>query len=95
MTREKKRLLFVELTINPPGGGGCVAAWALQTLRDDYAVDLFAWMPVDFDAINRYYGTALYPKDFSIWNAPGWLNWIVSHDPEPWNTQLCILDADC
>jgi glycosyltransferase involved in cell wall biosynthesis len=83
----KKRLLVVEPVINPPGGAQCVAAWALQALRDEYTVDLITWTPVDFEEINRFYGTKLIPGDHKAWSAPAWLRKIISLDPDIWSIQ--------
>jgi hypothetical protein len=54
-----KRLLLVYHTMQPPGGGGAVGAWALQALRARYEVTLLTWRPVDFASVNRAYGTDL------------------------------------
>ncbi len=86
MTRAP-RLLFVEPVLNPPGGSSCVAAWALQALRDDYAIDLLTWEPVDFDQINRFYGTTLDATEYTRMHAPAWLRRLVALDPDPYSVQ--------
>lgn len=64
MSERRKRLLFVQPSLQPPGGGNSVAAWMIQALRDDYDVTVLSWVPIDIDEINRYYGTTLQLKDF-------------------------------
>lgn len=59
--RRRPRLLFLQPSLQPPGGGNGVCAWMLQALRDDYDLDLLTWRRVDFAAVNRYYGTDLDP----------------------------------
>lgn len=60
-----KRVLVVNPKVAPPGGGECVAAWAIQALRERYAVSVLAFEPPDVEALNEYYGTSLQPGDFS------------------------------
>ncbi len=68
----RRRLLLVQPSLQPPGGGNAVAVWFLTALKDLYEVTVFAWEPVDLDAINLYYGTSLKPSDFRVIMAP-WL----------------------
>jgi glycosyltransferase involved in cell wall biosynthesis len=61
----RPRILIVQPSLQPPGGGNGVCAWAVQALRDAYALTLLTWVPVDVDAINAYYGTSLRSTDFT------------------------------
>lgn len=61
-----KRVLVVHPWIRPLGGAHAVAAWALQALRDVAEVTLVTWTAVDLERVNRYYGTALKPRDFRL-----------------------------
>lgn len=54
-----KRLLLVHHTMQPPGGGAAVGAWALQALRGRYDVTVLTWTPVELAGVNRVYGTDL------------------------------------
>lgn len=54
-----KRVLFVQRSVNPPGGGNAIAAWMLQALTPDHDVTLLCSEPPRWDDINAYYGTAL------------------------------------
>jgi len=58
-TPAARTLLFVQPSFNPPGGGNGVAAWMLEALSRDYACTLLTHEAPDFDAINRFYGTAI------------------------------------
>jgi glycosyltransferase involved in cell wall biosynthesis len=60
-----KRVLVVQPSLNPPGGGNAVAAWILQALRDLYRLDVLTWEPIDLAGINRHCGTSLTPADFT------------------------------
>ena len=57
---------MIQPSLQPPGGGNGVAAWMLQALRRDHALSVLSWVPVDLDAINRYYGTSLGPQDLTL-----------------------------
>jgi glycosyltransferase involved in cell wall biosynthesis len=84
---EKKRILVIHTEAVLPGGGQCVLAWGLEALRADYTVDILGWAPIDFDAVNRSFGTVLKSSDFRVWSAPAWLDWIVLRDPFPYSFQ--------
>lgn len=60
------KLLFVQPSINPPGGGNLVACWMLQALRDDHDLTLLTWTPPDLAECNRFFGTSLRPSDFTL-----------------------------
>jgi glycosyltransferase involved in cell wall biosynthesis len=55
----RPRLLFVQPSLNPGGGGNGVAAWMLQALAQDFDCTLLTLETPRFDMIDRYYGTAL------------------------------------
>ncbi|HJU41415.1 MAG TPA: glycosyltransferase [Vicinamibacterales bacterium] len=60
----KRRVLLVQPSLQPPGGGNGVAAWVLQALVPTHRVTVLSWRPVDINPINRFFGTTLAPKDF-------------------------------
>ncbi len=64
------RVLFLQPSMQPPGGGNGVAAWMLQALCAAHEVTLFTWVAVDLDAINRFWGTSLRPGDFRVRRVP-------------------------
>jgi glycosyltransferase involved in cell wall biosynthesis len=66
----KRRLLLVHSRLTSKGGGDAVGAWALQALREHYAISLATLAPVDCDAINDSFGTTLSPSDFELHVAP-------------------------
>lgn len=78
----RKRILFLQVNINPPGGGQSVAAWALQALKDEYAITFVTWKPPQWEAVNRFYGTQLHPSQFHALHMPAWLRRLVALDPD-------------
>jgi glycosyltransferase involved in cell wall biosynthesis len=67
----RKRVLVVHPYVTGSGGGNVVAAWALEALRDEFAVTLATLGPVDCAAVNRNFGTSLKDGDFAVRIAPG------------------------
>lgn len=72
-----KRALVIDPGLNNPGGGTCVAAYALQALREGFEVTLLSWNPVDFGPVNAAFGTTLEPGDFRFLRVPDW--WRRAH----------------
>jgi glycosyltransferase involved in cell wall biosynthesis len=66
----RRRLLLVTNTLQPPGGGSAIGAWAIQALKDTYAVTALTWTPVDLSAINRYFGTSIEPGELATITVP-------------------------
>jgi len=62
----RPRVLIAHPYLHPSGGGNSVAAWALQALREEFAVTLGTLGPVDCEAVNRSFGTSLRPEDFAV-----------------------------
>jgi glycosyltransferase involved in cell wall biosynthesis len=54
-----KKVLMVQPSLQPPGGGNAVCAWILEALKNDYDLTVLSLHPVDLAPINRHYGTAL------------------------------------
>ncbi len=69
------KLLFCSVNLNPPGGGQCVGAWALQGLRQDWDVTVLCARRPNFAALNRHFGTSLEERDFRFVQIP----WLVRH----------------
>lgn len=59
-----RRVLLVQPSLQPPGGGNGVAAWMLQALCHSHRVTVLSWRPVDVEPINRFFGTSLGASDF-------------------------------
>ena len=59
-----KRVLLVQPSMQPPGGGNGVAAWVLQALVAEHRVTVLSWRPVEIEPINRFFGTHLQPQRF-------------------------------
>jgi len=81
------KLLFCSVDLNPPGGGQCVGAWALQALQQDWDVTVLCAQRPDFAALNRHFGTCLEQSDFHFVQLP----WLIRHshrlDPDPHSFQ--------
>jgi glycosyltransferase involved in cell wall biosynthesis len=63
-------LLLVTDTLQPPGGGSAIGAWAIEALKQTYAVTALTWTPVDLAAINRYFGTSIEPGELATITVP-------------------------
>lgn len=68
----RRRVLLVQPSLQPPGGGNGVAPWMLQALVPDHDVTVLSWTPVDVAPINRFFGTSLDQRDFVTRTVPGW-----------------------
>ncbi len=78
-----KRVLLVQPSMQPPGGGNGVAAWVLQALVGEHEVTVLSWAPVEVEPINRFFGTHLRTSDFKTRLMPrGWAR-IVDRLPVP------------
>lgn len=78
-----KRVLIVQPSLQPPGGGNGVAAWIVQALRDDYRLDVLAWESQSFDEINRGFGTSLGASDFTLHVIPARVRHLCERAPLP------------
>ena len=78
-----KRVLLVQPSMQPPGGGNGVAAWVLQALAGTHRVTVLSWRPVEIDPINRFFGTALARGDFDTIVVPRSWRMLADHLPTP------------
>jgi glycosyltransferase involved in cell wall biosynthesis len=78
-----KRVLMVQPSLNPPGGGHGVAAWMLEALKSEHRITVLTWDVPRLDAINQYYGTSLRPSDFEVTLLPPLLHAIARRTPTP------------
>ena len=78
-----KRVLLVQPSMQPPGGGNGVAAWVLQSLVDEHRVTVLSWRPVEIEPINRFFGTHLQPGDFDTLVVPKAWRMLADHLPTP------------
>jgi len=77
------RILFIQPSMSPPGGGNGVAAWMLQALKDEHEVTMLTWWPIELDLMNRFWGTSLRPGDFRAIRAPAAVRRLVDALPLP------------
>ncbi|MFA5505694.1 MAG: glycosyltransferase [Vulcanimicrobiota bacterium] len=54
-----KKILFVQHSVSPPGGGPGVGAFMLDVLKQHGAIDLLTLEPFRPEQIDEYYGTSL------------------------------------
>jgi len=66
----RRKVLLVQPSLQPPGGGNGVAAWMLQALVREHHVTVLSWRPVEIGPINRFFGTALHSSDFDTMVVP-------------------------
>ena len=79
----KPRVLLVQPSMQPPGGGNGVAAWVLQALVPEHRVTVLSWQPVDVEPINRFFGTHLHSSDFDTIVVPRPWRVVPDHLPVP------------
>ena len=79
----RRRVLIVQPSLQPPGGGNGVAAWVLQALVRDYDVTVLSWTPVNVDPINRFFGTHLDQDQFTTVIVPWHWRVVPDHLPVP------------
>jgi glycosyltransferase involved in cell wall biosynthesis len=77
------RLLVVQPSLAPPGGGHLVAAWVIEALRRDHRLTLLAWEPPDLASVNRHFGTSLVPGDFTLVLPSAAVRRLVAWSPLP------------
>ena len=78
-----RRVLLVQPSLQPPGGGNGVAAWVLQALVPVHRVTVLSWRPVDIEPINRFFGTQLRSGDFDSLVVPASWRALPDHLPVP------------
>ena len=81
MTR--RRVLMIQPSFQPPGGGNGVAAWMLEALRGCHHVGVLTWEPLDLDAMNRFYGTSVQKADVTIEPMARWIRTAFDLVPSP------------
>ena len=86
-----KRVLVIQESLAPPGGGNGVAAWMIEALKHEHQVALLTWRAPDLAAVNRFFGTALADGDFTCHAVPAAVRHAFRCSPVP----LALLrDAD-
>ena len=79
----RRRVLLVQPSMQPPGGGNGVAAWMLQALSDVHDVTVLSWWPVDVAPIDRFFGTSLNRAAFKTAVVPERWRFAPDHLPVP------------
>lgn len=78
-----KKILFVQTTFEPPGGGSTVAVWMIEALKRDNSVSILTWTPPDLKGINRFYGTSLSSSELIVHSINSILRCIINLIPDP------------
>jgi glycosyltransferase involved in cell wall biosynthesis len=92
LPRRRRRVLVVHPRVTGTGGGNAVAAWTLQALRDHCELSLATLDRVDFDDVNRSWGTSLRPGDFRLHLAPARYRLLLAARPTPGALlEICLL----
>lgn len=78
-----KRVLVVQPSIEPPGGGNGVAAWIMEALKDQNDLTLLTWRPPKLDEVNRFFGTHIAQSDFRLQLGQRWVFWPSRLSPTP------------
>ena len=63
---KQKKILMIQPSLQPPGGGQSVCAWILQALKGSYDLSVLSWRPVDLAPINYFFGTSLQAEDITF-----------------------------
>lgn len=77
----RRRVLIVQPVLAPAGGTEAVAAWMIEALKDSHDVGLVTWMPPDFAALNRWYGTSITPSQVRVHAAGAGLRRLIDAAP--------------
>jgi glycosyltransferase involved in cell wall biosynthesis len=75
-----KKVLIVQSTLQPLGGGNAVAVWIIEALKGEYDISVLTSVPPNVDLLNRYYGTSLSQSDFKVYCVPRLLCRLVDLD---------------
>jgi len=90
--KPRKKILFVQRDLNPPGGAQAVAVWMLEALKGLYDISVLSWGPWDCHRINDHYGTSLDSGDVKCTVAPSLLRHAIDRIPnDPWKFQRLVL----
>jgi glycosyltransferase involved in cell wall biosynthesis len=69
-----RRVLMVQPSIEPPGGGNAVACWMIEALKCDHDITLLTRSPPDLQRANLVFGTTLSAGDLRVEIAPAALS---------------------
>ncbi len=78
-----KRVLLVQPSLQPPGGGNAVAVWMVEALKHEVELTVLTFAEIELAAINRYYGTELAAAEFRSLQVPALGRAVVAAMPTP------------
>ena len=76
-----KRVLVLQQSIEPPGGGNGLGAWVLEALKREFEVSHLSWIPMDLGLTNRFWGTSLDATQIRSLIPPARLRWLSDSPP--------------
>jgi glycosyltransferase involved in cell wall biosynthesis len=71
------RILLVQRSLNPPGGGNAVAAWMVHALAGEHEVATLTESPWDVSRTNAFYGTSILKERVRSLVIPPPLRWLA------------------
>jgi hypothetical protein len=80
---ERKKVLLAHPYMASLGGSAGLAAYVLQALQGEYDVSIACYQPPAYETLNRYFGTDLQAENFTLYQVPKWLTWVLEHQPTP------------
>ena len=84
---QRRKVLFVQTTLQPPGGANTVAAWIIEALKGEHSVSILTWKSPDFEEVNRFYGTSLSKSELTVHSVSSVLRGIINLDPDSGSIQ--------
>ncbi len=91
-----KKVLLVQPSLQPPGGSTGVAVWIVEALKQEHAVSVLTWTPVEPASINRHYGTSLSESDVTVYEIHPMVRRLVDLVPGPTGLlKTCLLLRRC
>lgn len=84
---QRRKVLFVQTTLQPPGGANTVAAWIIEALKGEHSVSILTWKSPDFEEVNRFYGTSLSKSELTVHSVSSVLRDIINLDPDSGSIQ--------
>ncbi len=93
----KKKILFLQPTLQPPGGANTVTAWMLEALKGEYDITTLTGTQVELSEVNRYYGTSLQQTDLNSLVLPAGIRFLIGRlSEDPWHyLRYCALMRWC
>lgn len=86
-----KKVLFIQPTFNPLGGGEAVAAWMLQAINQKHTVTAISYDEANLKAIDLFYGTSLSGSSIHFICVNKFIKKFVAIKPDPYRYLECAI----